>query len=345
MIIGKWHMGTHPALRPLARGFDEFYGFLSGGHNYMPEDIHLDDISQSKKVGDWYHARLRLNDGYHDLQQYLTDELSDRAVDFVNRHKDVPFFLYLAYNAPHTPLQATEKYLARYAHIEDKDRRIYAAMIGAVDDGVGRVLGTLDELGLADDTLVIFLSDNGGRLPRNKGEPAEADNSPLRGGKGQLFEGGIRVPFAMRWPGVIPPGMDYNQAVISLDILATISASLNLPLNPEKPLDGANLVPFLKGEKTGEPHEALYWRHFKRGEAAVVSAQQKFLSTGEGAHLYDLENDIGETANRARQESATVNHLRAAHELWNAQMAKEAAFDTRTSWPPKAKNLQQEIKE
>ena len=337
MIIGKWHMGTHPDLRPAKRGFDEFYGFLSGGHNYMPEDIYLDDISQSKKVGDWYHARLRLNDGYHDLTQYLTDELSDRAVDFVSRHRDEPFFLYLAYNAPHVPLQATEKYLSRFTHIESKDRRTYAAMISAVDDGVGRLLDTLEQQGTADNTLVIFLSDNGGRLPKKPGDIEAASNSPLRGGKGELLEGGIRVPFAMRWPGVIPTGIHYDRAVISLDILATITTRLGIATQPGRPLDGTDLIPFINGESSGEPHDALFWRHLNRGDLAVVSGENKLLSTGASLQFYDLETDVSESRNIIDEESGASEALHAAHRAWNSEMATEGAFGTRTSWPPKNK--------
>jgi len=340
MIIGKWHMGTHPDLRPSERGFDEFYGFLSGGHNYLPEDIYLDDISNTKKVGDWYHARLRLNDGYHDLQQYLTDELSDRAVDFVRRNKEEPFFLYLAYNAPHVPLQATQKYLDRYTHIEDEDRRTYAAMISAVDDGVGRLLDSLEQYGLADNTLVIFLSDNGGRLPKAPGEKNIADNAPLRGGKGELYEGGVRVPFAIRWPGVIPAGTEYSHSVISMDILATITSHLNIPVNPEKLLDGVDLVPFLTGGKDGEPHTALFWRRLKPGDISVVQGDRKYISTQNGPELYDLEDDVGESSNTISREAGLADELKALHGQWNIEMATEGAFGTRTSWPPSDKKKQ-----
>ena len=333
MVVGKWHMGTHPDLRPARRGFDEFYGFLSGGHNYLPEDIRLDDISQSRKVGDWYLTRLRHNEGYHDLKQYLTDELSDRAVDFVRRNRAGPFFLYLAFNAPHVPLQATPKYLSRYPHIEDEDRRTYAAMISAVDDGVGRLLHELDELGIADDTLIFFLSDNGGKLPKRPGEKHVADNAPLRGGKGELYEGGVRVPFAIRWPNQVRAGMEYDSAVSSLDILATIVSQLGLPTLPDRPLDGTDLIPYLKGDKTGEPHAALFWRRLEAGDVSVVQGDQKYISTRAGSGMYDLKDDVGEARNVLGQHPERAAELRAMHETWKAGMATEGAFGTRTSWP------------
>ena len=335
MIVGKWHMGTHPNLRPLKRGFDEFYGFLAGGHNYFPEDIYLDDLSNSKSVDDWYHDRLRHNEQYHELQQYLTDELSDRAIDFVNRSKHKPFFLYLAYNAPHTPLQATSKYLSRFTHIKDERRKTYAAMISAVDDGVGRLLDSLQKHDLEENTLIFFLSDNGGRTPKRPGEHRVANNAPLRGGKGQLWEGGIRVPFAMRWPAQITAGIVYDKPVISLDILATIISQLGIRQNLKKALDGTDLIPFLTGQRQDAPHDNLFWRHLSKGHAAVIRDDTKYIEDKEGRQLYDLAKDISESVPINSRKDETLQRLKAAHQDWNAQMAEEAAFQRRTSWPPK----------
>ena len=212
-VIGKWHMGTHPSFHPNKRGFDYFYGFLSGGHQYFPEELVLNDIAQSKRAFDWYRTRILQNDQRIDIDEYLTDEFSNEAVAFIEREKDNPFFLYLAYNAPHGPLQATEEYLDRYPDIADEDRRTYAAMVSAVDDGIGRILETLERLGIDENTLIFFLSDNGGA--QGKG----SSNRPLRGWKSMPFEGGVRVPFAARWKGTLPEGVDYENPVSSLDIL------------------------------------------------------------------------------------------------------------------------------
>ena len=247
--IGKWHLGTHPTLRPRNRGFDEFYGFIEGGHQYFPNQSRMEDISQSKKIYDWYYTKLVDNGTRVEFNQYLTDEFSDRAVDFVDRMAaaNKPFFLYLAYNAPHAPLQATDKYLSRFPHEKDPKRRAYMAMISAVDDGVGEVLAELDKRGIAQDTVVFFLSDNGGVTNHDTGEQPVADNAPLRGGKSQLFEGGVRVPFAVRWPGRIAGGRDYDRPVSSLDIFATLAAQLGLQAKTGKPLYGTDLVPYLGG--------------------------------------------------------------------------------------------------
>ena len=194
MVIGKWHLGAHPSLHPLKRGFDEFYGHLGGGHRYMPQELTIKDSYKIETESESYRTWILRNNDPVKPTKYLTDEFNDEAVSFVKRHKDENFFLFLSYNALHTPLQATEKYLSRFDHIKDPKRKIYAAMVSAVDDGVGMLLDKLDELKLSDNTIVFFLSDNGG--PENKNA---SDNGTLRGGKGDAWEGGFRVPFAVQW--------------------------------------------------------------------------------------------------------------------------------------------------
>jgi arylsulfatase A-like enzyme len=245
-IIGKWHMGTHEVHHPLNRGFDHFFGFLSGGHNYFPSEYTLNDLSEVTRKWDWYRTRLVRDRARVNVEgDYLTDILTDAAIDFIDAKTtgDRPFLLYLAYNAPHTPLQATEKYLKRFAHIEKKSRRTYAAMVSSLDDGVGRVLEALRRQGIEEDTLVVFLSDNGG--PLKKGQPSFTDNGLLAKGKGSLFEGGVRVPFAMQWKGTLPAGLVYTNPVISLDIMASITALAGVEIAAERPLDGVNLIPYL----------------------------------------------------------------------------------------------------
>lgn len=335
MIVGKWHMGTHPTLRPRNRGFDEFYGFIEGGHSYRPEEIEFEDISQSKKPYDWYRTKLVDNGARVTFGQYLTDELSDRAVDFVRRRagKPQPFFLYLAYNAPHAPLQATEKYLARFPHITDTRRRTYAAMISAVDDGVGRVLAELDAKGVADNTIVIFLTDNGGVIDRATGEQPVADNSPLRGGKSQLLEGGIRVPFAMRWPAMIAGGRDYTRPISSMDIAGTLASQIGVQINPDKPLDGVDLIPYLKGEKSGDPQPVLFFRKFDQKQAAMVIGDLKYVDTGEAKLLFNLRSDEGERVNIAKANAENMAQLAKLFDVWNARMAPQPAFPPLGTWP------------
>lgn len=335
MIVGKWHMGTHPTLRPRNRGFDEFYGFIEGGHSYLPEEIEFEDISESKKPYDWYRTKLTHNGARVAFGQYLTDELSDRAVDFVRRRagQPQPFFLYLAYNAPHAPLQASEKYLARFAHITDPKRRTYAAMISAVDDGVGRVLAELDAKGVAENTIVIFLSDNGGVIDRATGEQPVADNGALRGGKSQLFEGGIRVPFAMRWPVMIQGGRDFTRPISAMDITGTLASQLGIAIKPDKPLDGVDLVPYLTGKKSGDPQPVLFFRKFDQKQGAMVIGDLKYVDTGENRLLFNLRSDPGEKNNIAPANAANMAELAKVYDIWHAQMAAQPAFPPLGTWP------------
>lgn len=324
-IIGKWHMGTHPDLRPNKRGFDFFYGFLSGGHQYFPKDLTLNGLDDVKYKYDWYHTRLLKNETRVDIDEYLTDELSHEAVDFIKRESDNPFFLYVAYNAPHTPLQASEKYLARYQHIKDKKRRTYAAMISAVDDGVGEILDTLKAQGIDENTMVIFLSDNGGA--RNNA----SNNAPLRGFKNDLFEGGVRVPFAARWPNKIPAGVDYNEPISSLDILATTVAQLDKKLTLEKPLDGVDIMPYITNEKTGSPHEMLFWRHLKADSYAVRKGSDKLVKSKKATMAFDLSKDIQESENISDKAPEKVTTMEASYQAWESEM-KGPAFPYLGSW-------------
>ncbi|MEW6997802.1 sulfatase-like hydrolase/transferase [Colwelliaceae bacterium BS250] len=329
-IIGKWHMGSHPKLHPNNRGFDHFYGFLAGGHRYFPEDLIYQDISEGLNQKNpkqawtsWYYTKLLENDKRIETTEYLTDELSNSAVEFIKREKDNPFFLYLSYNAPHTPLQASKEYLDRNTHIPKGKRRTYAAMITAVDDGVGRVLATLDELGIDDNTLVFFLSDNGGPESKNA-----SDNGELRGHKGDYFEGGIHVPFAMRWPGKVPAGQVYSNSISSLDILATFADLTNAPIAKEKPLDGVNLMPFVTGQNKGQPHDVLFWRNFDKGIVAARRGNNKTIlfKKDQQTHLYDLDKDLSETTNLYKTQTETFNKQQSEVTAWESELADEPAF-------------------
>ena len=310
-IVGKWHMGTHPKFRPNKRAFDHFYGFLSGGHRYFPHELTIDKIENAKEQWSWYKTKLLENTKQVEIDEYLTDELSNEAVEFIEREKDNPFFLYLAYNAPHGPLQATKQYLERNRHIRDKKRRTYAAMVTAVDDGVGRVLKKLDDLGIDDNTVIFFLSDNGGA--RNKG----SSNAPLRGHKSDYFEGGIRVPFAVRWPQQIPQGINYNYPVSSLDILATFVGITKAPTAKERPLDGVNLIPFITGKNKTPPHDILFWRNFDQGIVASRQGSNKIITSQTiGEHLYNLDTDMAETANLVEKNNAVFEGQKAKAKSW-----------------------------
>ncbi|MGS2722596.1 sulfatase-like hydrolase/transferase [Porticoccus sp. GXU_MW_L64] len=318
-IVGKWHMGTHKQFRPNQRGFDYFYGFLSGGHRYLPEEITIESIEDAVKQNhwDWYRTRLLENETRVDIDEYLTDELSHKALEFIEREKDKPFFLYLAYNAPHGPLQATEQYLQRNQHINNLKRRTYAGMITAVDDGVGRILDKLEQLGIDDNTLIFFLSDNGGPV-----KDGAASNAPLKGGKGSYFEGGIRVPFAARWPGKIPAGVDYHHPVISLDILGTMAALTGAKTSPERPLDGVNLMPYLNGDKKGKPHHRLFWRKYDGQSVFMREGHYKSILDSRNQYhiLYNLEKDIGENNNLRKKKNSKYRKMVKEMEAWHSEM-------------------------
>ena len=327
-IIGKWHMGSHPTNHPLNRGFDYFYGFLTGGHNYFPENLTLNDLSEVTRIWQWYSTRIMENHDRIDIDNYLTDELTDAANRFIEKQAGMeqPFFVYLAYNAPHAPLQATEKYLARFSQIKNERRRTYAAMVSAVDDGVGRVLETLRKHNLEEDTLIFFLSDNGGPTTKNA-----SDNGPLRGAKSDLFEGGIRVPFAMQWKGTVPGGIDYEEPVISLDILSTMAGLTGVEVSIERPLDGINLIPYLTGKKKGSPHAQLFWRKWEQNAMAIRTGDSKLVSNGQRqknkAQFFNLSDDMGENNNLRTVYPEKVGQLQEDWDDWNAQL-KDCIFPT-----------------
>lgn len=310
--IGKWHLGAHASLRPLKRGFDEFFGFLTGGHQYFPEEWTLQDLSGVKAQYDAYRTKILDNDQRIEETEYLTDALSREAVSFVEQNSKDPFFLYLAYNAPHGPLQATQEYLARFDNIKDPKRKTYAAMVSAVDDGVGLLLDKLEELGILENTLVFFLSDNGGPEQVNG-----SDNSPLRDGKGSLFEGGVRVPFAMMWQNGIKGPLVYDQVVSSLDIAATIA--VHAGASPANKLDGVDLIPYVSGKNSGSPHEYLFWRKFDQKAYAVRAGQMKLVNDRKVKDgLFNLESDISEANELSDQNMA--DSLKKQKDLWEKEM-------------------------
>ncbi len=316
LAIGKWHMGAHESLHPLKRGFDDFYGFLSGGHQYFPELLTLNDLFEAKAQFDGYKTKLLRNYERVEETEYLTDAFSREAVSYIEKNKDNPFFIYLAYNAPHTPLQATEKYLSRFENIKEKNRKTYAAMVSAVDDGVGSILAKLEELKLEENTIVIFLSDNGG--PENKNG---SDNGILRGQKGDLFEGGIHVPFAMQWPAKVKAGQKYKNPVISLDIFATVIAQSKTPIKTKNKLDGVNLIPFIVGGNTGLPHESLFWRKFDAKEYALRSGNEKMQITKNAEKmLFNLREDISEENNLVKGKEKQFDKLYNTFEEWHSEM-------------------------
>lgn len=319
-IIGKWHLGADTSNHPIRRGFDEFFGHLGGGHAYFPELLTTKDSYTVEGEDKSYRTWIMRNHEPVETKKYLTDEFSDEAVTFIERNKDKPFFLYLSYNAPHAPLQATPKYLNRFKDIPNERRRTYAAMVSALDDGVGQVLNTLQSLKLEENTLVFFLSDNGG--PENDNA---SNNGILREGKSSVYEGGFRVPFAFQWKGKIK-SMVYENPVSALDIYATITALSKASIKQEKPLDGVNLMPFLTGKNKKMPHEVIYVRKYDQEQYVVRDHDLKLVIHGKTnkKELYNLKNDISETTNIADKYPQEVERLDQLRKNWNQELIAPA---------------------
>lgn len=337
-IVGKWHQGADISNHPLNRGFDDFFGHLGGGHRYFPEDLTIkDSYATENDEGESYKTWILRNHEPIQTKKYLTDEFSDEAVQFVERHQEQPFFLYLAYNAPHGPLQATQEYLDRFPNIENIKRKTYAAMVSAVDDGVGRLLDQLEKLDLDKNTLVYFLSDNGG--PENSNS---SDNGVLREGKSSVYEGGYRVPFAMQWKGTVPPGV-YENPVSALDIFATIATLSKAPINKEKPLDGINLIPFLTGKKNSLPHETIFLRKFDDKKYSVRNKNIKLVINKDNIpELYDLSKDIGEENDIAQQFPAEVKKLDIMRKKWDSELIEPIFGGLKMNKELKRKNTNKE---
>lgn len=316
-MVGKWHLGASKIHHPLKRGFHDFFGHLGGGHRYFPEDLTIRESGNIQSESESYRTWILHNHTPVKTSKYLTDEFSDAAVRFIDQNQKQPFFLFLSYNAPHTPLQAPPKYLERVPHIKNPRRRTYAAMVSAVDDGVGLVLAKLRELKLENNTLIFFLSDNGGPTTKNGSQ-----NTPLRGAKGDIWEGGFRVPFVARWPSGLPRGEVYNHSVSSLDIFATIAALSGAPTDPQRPLDGVNLIPHVTGMQQAPPHEAIYLRKFDQQRYAIRSGHHKLVIPSRDAppQLYDLTADVSETQNIAQQHEKLRLQLKQKLDTWTAQL-------------------------
>lgn len=316
--IGKWHLGGTLPYNPTRRGFDEFFGFLHEGHFYVPPSNH-DVATHLRDPEPPYDEDNPIMRGTQVVQekQYLTEAFTREAISYMERHKSQPFFLYLAYNSIHSPMQALQSYMKRFDYIQDQHRRVFAAMTACMDDCVGKLLATLRKENLEQDTLIYFVSDNGG--PTSE---LTSSNLPLRGFKGNVYEGGIRTPCMVQWKGHIPAGRTYDQPVVSLDIMPTAlaAAGAKIPSN----LDGVNLLPYLTGKEKKAPHEVLFWRY--GGATALRKGNWKLLKQPERGkpnaefQLFDLSRDIPETTDLAAQKPEIVKDLLARLNAMNAQM-------------------------
>jgi arylsulfatase A-like enzyme len=298
-LIGKWHLGFPPKFGPLKSGYQEFFGPLAGGVDYFS---HCDSAGAHD-----------LFEGEREVQRsgYLTDLISDRAVDFLKRQRGQPFLLSLHYTAPHWPWETREDQAesrrigGRIAHLDGGSVQTYLTMVRQMDEGIGRVLAALDDIGATQATFVVFTSDNGGER--------FSDSWPLKGGKMDLLEGGIRVPYIARWPGRLAAGTTSNRLVITMDWVATFLKAAGVAPHPHYPMDGIDLL-----EEQSE--RKLYWRMKFRDQKAMRSGPWKYLSIEGAEFLFDLARDSRERANMKKREPARLEALKKEYASWEASL-------------------------
>lgn len=301
-FVGKWHLGNTEPYHPNNRGFDEFWGFLGGSRSYFFRENNDDSEDQEREI---MHNQKHVN-----FEGYLTDAFSDQSVNFIEENSSYPFFLFLSYNAVHTPMHAKEADLEKF---RDHPRAKLAAMTWAMDRGVGMVLDKLEELNLTQNTLIFFLSDNGGASNN------QSSNLPLKGFKGNKFEGGHRTPFIISWPEQVPSDKRYDKLTSSLDIFATAIAVAGLEKSPGKALDGVNLIPYITGSEEGEPHQILFWR--KEKMAAIRDRDFKLIRLDDyGYRLYNLDEDPGELYDLAETKPELLEKLKTSLEAWESEL-------------------------
>jgi arylsulfatase A-like enzyme len=301
--VGKWHLGKGPEFIATNRGFDEFYGTVANTPFVNPPNFI--DTRVSTEVTP-----------IKDDSFYTTDAYAARAVDWIGKQGEKPYLLYVPFNAQHAPLQAPQKYLDRFPNIAETNRKLFAAMLSAMDDAVGAILKKVRDQGHEEETLIVFVADNGGPT-----QSTTSKNGPLRGFKFSTLEGGVRVPFCMQWKGKFAAGTTYEHPVIQLDLLPTAVAAAGGTIDPAWKLDGVNLLPYLTKERDGAPHEALFWRMgpqwaIRQGDYKLVCANVDMNQT----RLYNLKEDIGEAHDLSATQPEKLKELQAAYDAWNAEL-------------------------
>ena len=328
-LVGKWNI-----VRPAETVFDEVHDFIEWESDYFPQEDGRYIGSNATKSPGFASSKTQFWGPKREGDEYLTDRLGRRAADFIARHAGKPFFLYVGFNAVHSPWQGRRADLARFAHLPHEVLQLYASMVAALDENVGRILDALHAQGLAENTLVIFLSDNG---PAKGGPHIEGwkpdwprgitivgSTGPLRGAKTDLLEGGIREPFILRWPARLAAGATYRQPITAMDVLPTVCAAAVAALPVATVVDGVDLVPFLRGELPGEPHATIYWKI--KSAAALRRGTWKILMPAPSfqPQLYDLASDIGESRDLAAAKPELTRELHAAWQTWNKTMPPPA---------------------
>ena len=317
--VGKWHLGQAPEFRPMQRGFDEFYGTVANTSFYHPPQFVDSRVGpEAKRV--------------EDPNFYTTRAYAQRVTEIIDANKDRPFFIYMAWNAVHAPSQAPQETIDKFKNAPTEERQLQAAITSELDDGIGKILAKLRALNLEQNTLVFFLSDNGGPQPGQR-----TDNTPLKGFKASTWEGGIRVPFLVQWKGHLPAGKVYHHPVIQLDIQPTALAAAGGTVRKEWKLDGVNLLPYLDGKSTGRPHETLFWRFgpqwaIRKGDWKLMQAPEEKMLPSTAlpnmpvgpVHLFNLADDLSESHDLSAQHPEKVIELKAEWETWNKQQAPPA---------------------
>jgi arylsulfatase A-like enzyme len=312
-MIGKWHLGIQPEHRPLKNGFDYFYGILTGAADYISHKTHT-----KARTHDLYEN----NEPLHS-KGYLTDLITDKVISFLKLKHDKPFFLALTYTAPHWPWQGRKDkaYPDTIEFTQGGSAKIYAEMMKILDDGIGKILETLDKKNLTKNTLIIFTNDNGGEK--------YSDNGGLSSMKMNLLEGGIRVPAIIRWPGKIPTGSVTNQVAITMDWSATILAVAGATPDKQFPLDGINLLPVVTGDKQ-EVARTLYWRTFQRAnQKAIRDGNWKYFVRDNSENLFDLSSDPAEKTDLKNNHPEIFNRLKAQYATWEKSVLEPVPLQTK----------------
>jgi len=303
-MIGKWHLGDEAHFQAESRGFDNVWTYPYGGHDYFRVDL---------KSKEKYLQPLISNYKTPDPITYITDDTGNESIDFIRRNKDKPFFLYASFNAPHAPLQAPQQDIDLYKHIKREDRRIYAAMIHRLDINVGKIIAELKANDLYENTVVVFLSDNGGP---GTGKKSRTVNAPFRGSKGILLEGGIHVPFIMSWPKGLKANSRYEKPITTLDLTPTFVALAGGNITSKDRLDGVNVYPYLSGEKVGNPNQEMKWRFTV--SASIRDGDWKLIRLPDRLpQLYNVKEDLAELNDVASQHPERVVKMLKALGQWD----------------------------
>jgi len=308
--VGKWHLGRDAQYRPTKRGFDEFYGTIANTPFFHPTNFVDSRISDD--------VRPVTDDSF-----YTTDAYAERSLDWIEKNKGKPKFLYLPFNAQHAPLEAPKKYLDRFPNITDEKRKLFAAMMSGMDDAIGRVMGKIREIGQEENTLFFFIADNGGPT-----QSTTSHNGGLRGFKMTTYEGGPRVPFLAQWKGKMPAGKTYDLPVMNLDVLPTAVAAAGGKVDPAWKLDGVDLLPYVTGSNQNRPHETLYWRYGPQW--AVRHGDYKLVVSNGGSgkpELYNLASDVSESNDLAAAQPDKARQLQTLYTAWSKEQAEPSAPD------------------